>query len=456
MKLSFYGATGTVTGSKYLVETDQARVLVDCGLFQGYKSLRKRNWSPPPFSVSSLDAVLLTHAHLDHSGYLPLLVKQGYDGPVYCTQGTADLCAVLLPDSGRLQEYDAERANRKGYSKHSPALPLYTEADAMRALERLEPRDFDQDFGAARGLKARFAPAGHILGSATLRLDDGATRLGFTGDLGRPDDLMMRPPAVMHAVDYLVVESTYGNRRHSGADPVAELGEVLARTAARGGVTIVPAFAVGRTQALLQAVQLLKADGRIPDLLPVYLNSPMAIDVTRIYHEHRQEHRLDDHACHRMCLAAKFVQSVEESRRLNEMRGPMLIIAGSGMATGGRVVHHLRRYLPDSRSTVLFTGYQAGGTRGAALLGGADSIRMFGETIPVRAEIAVLSNLSAHADAPEMLDWLKSLPSAPHQIFVTHGEPDAADALRGRIEHELGWSAEVPEYRDQITLGASV
>lgn len=454
MKIGFYGATDTVTGSKYLVETTQARALVDCGLFQGYKKLRLRNWSTPPFDADSLDAVLLTHAHLDHSGYLPLLIKNGYTGPVYCTQGTADLCGILLPDSGRLQEDDAERANRKGYSKHKPALPLYTEADAYRALDQLQTREFDQDFVAAPGLTARFSPAGHILGSATLRLDDGRCSLGFTGDLGRTDDLIMRPPAIMQDVDWLVLESTYGDRRHPNTDPVADLGEILTSTAARGGSVIVPAFAVGRTQALLQAVQLLKADGRAPDLLPVYLNSPMAIDVTRVYHQHRHEHRLDDQACHRMCLAAKFINSVEESKRLNELNGPKLIIAGSGMATGGRVVHHLRQYLSDPNSTILFTGYQAGGTRGAALMNGAQSIRMFREDIPVRARIASLSNLSAHADYQEMLDWLAQLGRAPRGVFVTHGEPAAADALRARIEQQLGWSAQVPDYCENIELEA--
>lgn len=452
MRLGFFGATGTVTGSKYLLETGRARVLVDCGLFQGYKQLRLRNWAPLPFEPQDLDAVLLTHAHLDHSGYLPLLIKNGYRGPVYCTQATADLLAILLPDSGHLHEEDANRANRRGYSKHEPALPLYTEADAHRALDSLQPREFGQDFPAAPGLNAHFSPAGHILGSACLRLEAEGRSVGFTGDLGRPNDLIMRPPEPIAAVDWLVVESTYGDRRHHDTDPVADLGEVIKRTSARGGTTIVPAFAVGRTQALLQAVQLLKGDRRIPDLLPVFLNSPMAIDVTRLYHQHRREHRLDDAACARMCRAAKFVNSVEESKGLEDIKGPKLIIAGSGMATGGRVVHHLRQYLPDPRSTVLFTGYQAGGTRGAHLLGGAKGIRMFGEDIPVQAEIITLSNLSAHADYQEMLDWLALLPRAPRGVYVTHGEPDAADALRARIQHQFGWTVKVPEYRDQIEL----
>lgn len=454
MKLGFYGATGTVTGSKYLIQTEHARVLVDCGLFQGYKQFRLRNWAPMPFSVRELDAVVLTHAHLDHSGYLPLLVKNGYSGPVYCTAGTADLCRILLPDSGRIHEEDAKRANRRGYSKHKPALPLYTEADAMLALEYLEVRPFGECFEVATDLQAQLAPAGHILGSATLRLDNRHTSIGFTGDLGRSNDLIMRPPFAMGGVDWLVAESTYGDRRHSNSDPVAELGEVLNRTADRGGTVIVPAFAVGRTQALLQAVQLLKADGRIPEQFPVFLNSPMAIDVTHVYHRHRSEHRLDDDACYRMCHAASFVNSVEESMQLSTMQSPKLIIAGSGMATGGRVVHHLREYLPDARSTILFTGYQAGGTRGAALMRGAGSIRIFGEDVTVRAEVAALSNLSAHVDYLEMTEWLKTLPRPPRAVFVTHGEPAAADGLRATIERSLGWVVRVPDYRDNIELEA--
>ena len=455
MKLGFYGATGTVTGSKYLVETQGARVLIDCGLFQGYKQLRLRNWAPMPFDPASLDAVMLTHAHVDHSGYLPLLIKNGFSGPVYCTSATADLCAIMLPDSGRLHEEDAERANRKGYSKHKPALPLYTEADARRALDSLCPCDFGQDVQVGPGLTARFAPAGHILGSATLRLSDGHTSLGFTGDLGRAHDLIMRPPAAMSEVDWLVVESTYGDRRHESADPLAELAEVLNRTAARGGTTIVPAFAVGRTQALLQAIALLKADGRIADQIPVYLNSPMAIDVTLLYQRHHEEHRLDPAGCERMCRTARFVRSVDESMALEDNKMPKIIIAGSGMATGGRVVHHLKTHLPDPRHTILFSGYQAGGTRGAKLLDGVESLRMFGEDIPVQAEIVALSNLSAHADYVEMLDWLRTLPRPPRGLFVTHGEPTAADALRSRIQHQLSWHAEVPEYRDQVVLGES-
>ncbi len=427
-------------------------MLVDCGLFQGYKQFRLRNWAPMPFPVRELDAVILTHAHLDHSGYLPLLIKNGFSGPVYCTAGTADLCGIMLPDSGRIHEEDAARANRRGYSKHKPALPLYTEADAMLALEYLEPRAFSERFQVAGDLSAQFSPAGHILGSATLRLDNKKASIGFTGDLGRPNDLVMRPPDTMEAVDWLVVESTYGDRRHSDSDPVAELGEVLKRTKKRGGTVIVPAFAVGRTQSLLQALQLLKADGRIPKDYPAFLNSPMAIDVTRLYRRHCSEHRLDDDACYRMCHAAKFINSIEESIQLGANTSPKLIIAGSGMATGGRVVHHLREYLPDARSTILFTGYQAGGTRGEALLRGSETIRIFGEDVPVKAEVAALSNLSAHVDYVEMIEWLKTLPSAPRRVFVTHGEPAAADGLRAMIERTLGWEAQVPDYRDNVEL----
>ncbi|MDD3762940.1 MAG: MBL fold metallo-hydrolase [Pseudomonadota bacterium] len=453
MKIGFYGATGTVTGSKYLVRTGEARVLVDCGLFQGYKQLRLRNWSHLPFDVRALDAVILTHAHLDHTGYLPLLVKNGFSGPVHCTPATYDLCKILLPDSGRLQEEDAARANRRGYSKHKPALPLYTEKDALSALERFEPIALHEAFTPAPGLSVHLHKAGHILGSSFVRINDGHSSLLFTGDLGRPDDPIMRAPEIVEGADYLVVESTYGNRLHDRVDPHQALGEVIARTIARDGVVVIPSFAVGRTQHLLWCVHRLKAEGRIPQTLPVYLNSPMAQDVTAVYHRHRVEHRLTPDECQAMCHAARYVNSVEESRALNERHGPMVIIAGSGMATGGRVVHHLRAFAPDPKNTIVFAGFQAGGTRGAAMLAGADSIKVFGEYVAVRAEIAQISNLSAHADYAETLDWLRNFKAPPKLTFITHGEPSAADALRGRIAERLGWRCQVPDYRDEVELG---
>lgn len=451
MQLQFLGATGTVTGSKYLISHEGARVLVDCGLFQGYKQLRLRNWAPLPVDPASIDAVILTHAHLDHSGYLPLLVREGFRGRIFCTRATAELCAILLPDSGHLLEEEANFANRRGYSKHSPALPLYTEADARACLEQFVICEFDQPFDPAPGLHACLAPSGHMLGSSFVRIADGRRSILFTGDIGRPHDLLLKPPVALPGADYLVTESTYGDRPHPSVDVLAQLAEVVKRTAARGGVLLIPAFAVGRAQALLYCIHLLKTRGEIPPL-PVYLNSPMAVDATAVYRRHRNEHRLSAAECEAMCHGAHFIRTPEESRELNTRRGPMIIIAASGMATGGRVVHHLAAFAPDWRNTILFTSFQAGGTRGAALVGGAATIRIHGEDVPVRAEVAMLDNLSAHADAGEIIGWLKGFERPPRTTFITHGEPPAADALRQRIERELHWHCHMPDYLETVAL----
>jgi metallo-beta-lactamase family protein len=452
MHIKFLGAAGTVTGSKYLVSDGPDQVLVDCGLFQGFKTLRLRNWSPPPFDVKSLKAVVLTHAHLDHSGYLPLLIRNGFEGPVFCTEATADLCRILLPDSGRLQEDDAERANRRGYSKHKPALPLYSERDAVRALDRLVPKKYGEDFEAAHKITTSFSPAGHILGSAFVRLSIGKTRVVFSGDLGRPNDSIMRPPSIVESADYLVLESTYGDRRHDQSEPHLAFGEIISRTAKRSGVVVVPTFAVGRAQSLLYCIHRLKQEGLIANDLPVYLNSPMAVDATEVYHKHRTEHRLTREQCDAMCRAAKIVNSVDESKALNESRGPMIILAGSGMATGGRVVHHLKAFAPDPKNAIVFAGFQAGGTRGEKILAGADTVRIHGEDVPVRAEVAALSSLSAHADYAETLNWLGHFRSAPKKTFITHGEPTASDALRTRITQSMGWDCVVPDHLEQFEL----
>lgn len=453
LEVQFLGATRTVTGSKHLVSAAGRRVLLDCGLFQGFKPLRLRNWEVPAFDAASLDAVVLSHAHLDHSGYLPLLVKHGFNGRVVCTAATADLCGILLPDSARLQEQDAERANRRGYSKHHPAQPLYTEDDARRALDRFEPMGFDGSREVAPGVVASFTPAGHILGSAVVRLEAGRRSLVFSGDLGRQSDELMRPPHPVHDADYLILESTYGDRLHDVSEPHLELGAIIRRTIERGGAVIVPSFAVGRTQALLWSIHRLKAEGVIPATLPVFLNSPMATDATAIYHRYRIEHRLDVAQCEGMCHAAQIVRTVDESRALNLRDGPMVIIAGSGMATGGRVVHHLKKFLPDPANTVVFAGFQAGGTRGAVLLAGADRIRIHGEEVQVRAEVAALSNLSAHADWSEILHWLGGFRAPPQRTFLVHGEPGAIASLQSRIEARLGWSCRSPEYLERAALG---
>ena len=453
MNVAFLGGTGTVTGSKYAVAHDGRTLLVDCGLFQGYKQLRLRNWAPLPVAPASLAAVVLTHAHLDHTGYLPLLAKQGFRGPIYCTPATSELAAILLPDSGHLQEEEAEYANRRAFSRHHPALPLYTQEDAERSLRLFKRVPFDREFEPVHGVRVRFSYSGHILGSAFVTLCAGERTLVFSGDLGRPHDLIMRPPARIDAADYLVVESTYGDRLHATIDPRERLGEIIRRTAARGGVVIVPSFAVGRAQALLYAIHLLKQEGAIPALLPVYLNSPMAADATDIYHRHRAEHRLSVEQCEAMSRVATIINGADESRALNGKRFPMVIIAASGMATGGRVLHHLKAFAPDPRNTILFSGYQAGGTRGASIVQGAREVKIHGTYVPIRAEVAVLDNLSAHADYGETLEWLRGFASPPKRTFVTHGEPAAADALRRRIGEALGWSCEVPDYRETVELG---
>ena len=451
MRLTFMGAAGTVTGSKYLLEHAGKRVLVDCGLFQGLKQLRLRNWDRFPVDPASIDAVVLTHAHIDHSGYLPALAKQGFEGRVFATEATRDLDALMLPDSGHLQEEDAFYANKHGFSRHQPALPLYTEEDARRTLRLFKPQRFAQDFEPIPGVRMRFSMAGHILGAASVHVTwDGRTLL-FSGDLGRNDDILMRAPEAPPAAEYVVVESTYGDRRHEQQDAATLLADTINRTAARGGIVVVPAFAVGRAQALMYLVSTLKADRRIPDL-PVFLNSPMAADVTQIYHRHRSEHRLTPEQCEAMCHAARIVNSVEESRKLNDLRFPAVIISASGMATGGRVVHHLKAFAPDRRNTVLLAGYQAAGTRGAALAAGATQLKIHGDYVPVRAEVANIGSLSAHADRAELLGWLSRLPAAPRKVFVTHGEPVAADSLRQAIEEQHRWSCTVPEHMQAVDL----
>jgi metallo-beta-lactamase family protein len=444
--LRFLGAAGTVTGSKYLVEHDGHSLLVDCGLFQGYKQLRLRNRDPLPVMPNHIGAVLLTHAHLDHSGYLPLLAKEGFRGKVWATPATRDLAQILLPDSGHIQEADADFANRHGFSKHAPALPLYTEDDARQSLKLIRAVPMGQTFEPIKGWSARFFGAGHILGAASLLLEVGGRRVLFSGDLGRPDDALMLPPERAPAADAVVCESTYGDREHPVEDVLAELGPSLKRCAARGGTAVVPAFAVGRAQALLHAIAELKARHELPRDLPIYLDSPMAIHSTGLFSRHIGEHRLNAAQCQAMESVAKMTRTADESKAIAMQHGPKVIISASGMATGGRVLHHLARYLPDHRNMVLLTGYQAPGTRGATLADGGTQLRMHGQDIPVRAEVVQLTSASAHADSNQLMAWLEALPSAPHRVFVTHGDPEASDRLRYRIEHELRWRALVPEH----------
>lgn len=451
MRIEFLGGTGTVTGSKALLHHDDRKLLVDCGLFQGLKHLRLRNWDRLPVDARDIDAVLLTHAHLDHSGFVPRLIQLGFKGPVYATPATRELCGLLLPDAGRLQEEEADFANRHGHSRHQPALPLYTEADARAALERFEELPFDVDHAPWPGWTVRLTRAGHILGASSVHVRAGGRSVLFSGDVGRPDDLVMRPPQTPPAADVVIIESTYGDRTHRDVDALSALAQAVSRTAARGGIVVVPAFAVGRAQTVLHGLVMLKQAGRIPNLR-VYLNSPMAADATRLYRRHADEHRLDAEACAAMFRDTTIVNSVEESRQLNALTYPSVIVSASGMATGGRVLHHLRAYAPDARNLILFAGYQAVGTRGASMVGGATSVKMFGQYVPVRAEVAQLDMLSAHADREQLLAWLAALPSAPRRVFVNHGEMVAADALRLAIEERHGWAVTVPDYRDAYDL----
>lgn len=445
VSITFSGGAGTVTGSKYLVKYQDQSLLVDCGLFQGYKQLRQRNWTPLSFAPEQLGAVLLTHAHLDHSGHLPLLVKEGFAGHVYATPGTRDLCRILLPDSGHIQEEDAEFANRHKFSKHAPALPLYTRQDALDALPRIKTVVFGKTFSPIPGWKASFSPAGHILGAASVLLEVAGRRILFSGDLGRPDDLIMSPPQDAPAADTVLIESTYGDRTHPHEDMPAELAPALQRVAQRGGVAVVPVFAVGRAQALLHAIHLLRLKGELPKSLPVFLDSPMAVHTTHLFESHPGEHRLSQHDTRALTHSATMVNSTDESRALASRHGPMVILSASGMATGGRVLHHLAHYAGNHRNMIILTGYQAPGTRGGTLASGAKTVRIHGRDVEVNAEVVQLQSASAHADANQLLAWLRSMPQAPGQVYVVHGEAGPADTLRGRIERELGWRARVPE-----------
>ncbi len=459
--LQFLGAAGTVTGSKHLIAYSGRQVLLDCGLFQGLKELRRRNWREPPVDPAALDAVVLSHAHIDHSGYLPLLVRTGFSGPVYCTPATGSLLEILLPDAAHIQEEEAAYANRKGYSKHHPALPLYTAADARRALELLRPTGYGEFFPVTDGVRGKFRRAGHILGSATIELafEDGPVgTLVFSGDLGRWGRPVIRDPEFVPAADVLLVESTYANRVHSTVDPSLELARIVNEAADRGGALLIPAFAVGRTQELIWRLRELETSHQIPKL-PVYIDSPMATDVTDIYCRYPEEHDLDmrllmeRHRCPLCCQPYAFTRRRQQSKALNEISGPVIIIAASGMATGGRILHHLERRLPDPRTTVLLVGFQAAGTRGRSLLDGATTLRMHGKDVPVRAKVESLDGLSAHADRIELLRWLRGFSRPPEQTFIVHGEPDAAKALQDLIDGELGWPSVVAQDLQRVRLG---
>ncbi len=450
MDIEFLGAADTVTGSRHLVTLGGQRILLDCGLFQGYKVLRERNWAPLPVDAQSIDAVVLSHAHLDHSGWLPGLVRQGYRGPIYASPATRDLAEVLLLDSAHLQEEDARRANRYGYSRHARALPLYTRADAQRAIAKITPLPVGRVLRVGT-VGVALAPVGHLLGACAVTLSHASATLAFSGDVGRQADLLMPPPEPLQRADVLLVESTYGNRVHPGGDVAEQLGRIVRDTIGRGGSVLLPSFAVGRAQALLLTLQRLKGAGGIPARLPVYLDSPMAIEATALYRKHRRLLRVPQREITTLCDGVHLVASAAESQRLVRSRYPSIIISASGMATGGRVLHHLKAMAPDPRHHIVFAGFQVGGSRGARLVGGATEVKIHGEYVPVRAQVTGLEGFSGHADSNELIDWLRRLRAAPRQTFVVHGEPEAADTLRLRIKDELGWAVRVPQHGEHVT-----
>ena len=449
--MTSFGGAGTVTGSKHLVEHDGLRLLVDCGLFQGPRRLRELNWQPLPIDPRSIDAVVLTHAHLDHCGYLPRLVKEGFGGAILATAATIDLAKLILLDSAHLQERDAEFANRKGFSRHSPALPLYRREDVERTFDRFRPIRVHEVAELPGGARLLLRRAGHILGAATAEISIGGRTIVFSGDIGRYDDAVMPDPEPVKSADVVVVESTYGNRVHDRVDPAAALGEVIERTARRGGTVVIPAFAVGRVQSLLYYLWTLKAAGRLR-MLPVYVDSPMAINATDILCSHPSDHKLSGEDCSASCGIATYVRETEDSKALSADRLPKVIISASGMATGGRVLHHIKAFGGDARNTILFSGFQAAGTRGRDMINGAREVKIHGDWIPVRAEVADLPMLSAHADSNELLRWLGGFEAPPDKALVVHGESGAAEALRERIERELGWVSHTQKMLDPVAV----
>lgn len=456
--IQFLGAAGTVTGSKFLLEHDGKQVLIDCGLFQGPKELRLRNWAPTPIDVKRLNAIVLTHAHIDHTGGLPRLVAQGYRGPIFSTGGTRDLCGLLLPDSARIQEEEARYANKEGYSRHSPALPLYSEADARRALELFETFGYGRAREIVPGILLTFVPAGHILGSAICVFDllSSKQRVVFSGDLGRYNAPILRDPTAVESATTLIAESTYGDRAHKETQPMELLAEIVNETSKRGGVVVIPAFAVGRTQEILYHLDNLERAKRIPEL-PVFVDSPMACDATPIYLAHSGDHDLDmkklviDGKTPLQTRYTKFVVSANESKQLNHFKGPGIIISASGMATGGRILHHLKHRVSDPKNTIVFVGYQSVGTRGRRMLDGEPTIRLHGQEVPVRAQLTQISGFSAHADWTEMLRWMDGFTTPPKQVLLVHGEDSALAALKTRVEAK-GWPTSIPRHLEKVEL----
>lgn len=457
MRLSFLGAARHVAGSRFLIEEGGVRALIDCGLFQGQREWKERNWSEFPVDPSSIDCVILTHAHIDHSGYLPRLVKMGFRGPVYCTPATQELLGLMLPDSAHLQEEDAQFANHKKYTRHDPALPLYTIDDANKTLQQLRAIDFYKQHELTQGLSFSYLRAGHILGSAMVQMIRGGDTILFSGDVGRPSQFITKKPDDIQTADTLVLESTYGNRLHQRIDVLQRLKEILTRTVSAGGTLLVPAFAIGRTQELLYLLRVLEERHEVPQI-PVYIDSPMAIHALPIYDHNHIDFSKDLETLSRkdptpfICHHIHALQTVQESMTLNKVTHPCVIVSSSGMATGGRILHHLKRRVSDGRNTVLFIGFQAEGTKGRYLVEGAKEVKIHGQSFPVRAQIEYMDALSCHADYEEMLDWLSSIKKAPRRVYLVHGEEQASLSLAEKIKDRFGWNTHVPQYLEAVEI----
>lgn len=450
-EIQFLGAAGTVTGSKYLLTHNGRKILIDCGLFQGPKTLRLKNWDKFPVNPAEINSIILTHAHIDHSGYIPRLIKEGFHGKIYCTSATKELCNILFPDSGHLMEEEAEYLNRHKKTKHSPALPLFTIKDGEEALKYFEVVPYKENKSLGSGISFEFHYVGHILGAASAIIEVSDKKIAFTGDIGRMNDRIFYPPEPLPQINYLVTESTYGNRLHKQTDPLDDLASAINETYQRKGVILIPAFAVGRAQALMYDLSVLRKQKRIPEF-PMYLNSPMATNVSDVFCKYSKLHKLSDTECIETCDVVKYIHTVEESKSLNERKGPMLIISASGMLTGGRILHHLKAFAPHPENTILLTGFQAAGTRGGALERGVEEIKIHGEYVPVKAQVKVLHNMSAHADYKEIIQWFLESKIQPQKVFIVHGESSAADELRRRLTESFGWQCSVPTQDELVRL----